>query len=159
MTEEVLPQYEFAESDRKNETLCCTSPAPFGGTLEIIVRLPLAIDYFHSLRGAPPQRGGLWLYINLQLYHKICIPGESPGIGLLLAEGLAVGALVHGGVHLVGTHQDLVQGAVVLTLAVMGTLLDGTLDRLVCIAVHNEILLEIRFTDSMNPTVAIYTFL
>ena len=58
-----------------------------------------------------------------------------------------------------GTYQDLVQGAVVLTLAVMGTLLDGTLDRLVCIAIHNEILLEIRFTDSMNPTVAIYTFL
>ena len=40
-----------------------------------------------------------------------------------------------------GAHQDLVQGAVVLTLAVMGTLLDGTLDTLVCIAVHNEILL------------------
>ena len=76
-----------------------------------------------------------------------------------LTEGLAVGALVHGGVCLVGAHQDLVQGAVVLTLAVVGTLLDGTLDRLVCIAIHNEFLLVIGFTDSMDATVAIYTFL
>ena len=55
---------------------------------------------------------------------------------LLLAERLAVGALIHGGVSLVGTHQDLVQGAVVLTLAVVGALGDGTLDTLVGIAVH-----------------------
>ena len=33
VTEEVLPQYEFAESHRKNETLYRTSPAPYGGTL------------------------------------------------------------------------------------------------------------------------------
>ena len=33
VTEEVLPQYEFAESYRKNETLYRTSPAPCGGTL------------------------------------------------------------------------------------------------------------------------------
>ena len=58
-----------------------------------------------------------------------------------------------------GAHQDLVQGAVVLTLAVVGTLLDGTLDRLVSIAIHNEFLLVIGFTDSINRTVAIYTFL
>ena len=32
-TEEVLPQYEFAEGYRKNRTLYRTSPAPFGGTL------------------------------------------------------------------------------------------------------------------------------
>ena len=32
VTEEVLPQYEFAESYRKNETLYRTSPAPYGGT-------------------------------------------------------------------------------------------------------------------------------
>ena len=40
-----------------------------------------------------------------------------------------------------GAHQDLVQGAVVLTLAVVGALGDGTLDGLVCIAVHRYILL------------------
>ena len=32
-TEEELPQYEFAESDQRNETVYCASPAPFGGTL------------------------------------------------------------------------------------------------------------------------------
>ena len=69
---------------------------------------------------------------------------------LLLAEGLAVGALVHGGVGLVGAHQDLVQRAVVLTLAVMGTLMDGTLDGLVCIAIHNRFLLENGYGSSMN---------
>ena len=86
-------------------------------------------------------------------------PHGHRGSALLLAEGLAVGTLVHGGVHLMGAHQDLVQGAVVLTLAVVGTLLDGTLDRLVGIAIHNEFLLVIGFTDSMDATVAIYTFL
>lgn len=42
-----------------------------------------------------------------------------------LAEGFAVGALVLGGVVLVGAHQDLVQGAVVLLAAVVGALLHG----------------------------------
>ena len=31
--EEVLPQYEFAESHQQNVTGYCTSPAPSGGTL------------------------------------------------------------------------------------------------------------------------------
>ena len=55
---------------------------------------------------------------------------------LLLAERLAVGALIRSGIHLVGTHQNLVQGAVVLVAAVMGALLDSTLDALVCMTVH-----------------------
>ena len=33
MTEEVLPQYEFAEIFQKTATLYRASPAPFGGTL------------------------------------------------------------------------------------------------------------------------------
>ena len=37
-----------------------------------------------------------------------------------------------------GAHQDLVQGAVVLTLAVVCALMDSTLNRLVCIAVHKK---------------------
>ena len=57
-TEEVLQQYEFAGRYQKDGTLYHTSPAPFGGTLGIIVRLPPAIVYSDSLRGAPPQRGG-----------------------------------------------------------------------------------------------------
>ena len=32
-TEEVLPQFEFAEIFQQNGTMYCTSPAPFGGTL------------------------------------------------------------------------------------------------------------------------------
>ena len=55
----------------------------------------------------------------------------------LLAEGQAVGALVLGGVALMGAHHDPVQGTVVGVLGVVGTLLDGTLDALV--GVHNEL--------------------
>ena len=60
---------------------------------------------------------------------------------LSLAEGLAVGALVLGGICFVGTHQNAVQRAIVLTVAMVGTLLNGTLNTLVCIAVHNFLLL------------------
>ena len=60
---------------------------------------------------------------------------------LLLAEGLAVGALVCGGVHLMGAHQDLLQRTVVLMTAVMGALLDGTFNALVCVTVHSKSLL------------------
>ena len=56
---------------------------------------------------------------------------------LLLPEGQAVGALILGGVALVGAHHDPIQGAVVGVLGVVGALLDGTLDALV--GVHNEL--------------------
>ena len=54
----------------------------------------------------------------------------------LRAEGLAVGALIHGGIRLVGAHQDAIQGAVILVLAVVGALLDSALNALVGMAVH-----------------------
>ena len=60
---------------------------------------------------------------------------------LSLAEGLAVGALVLSGVCLVGAHQNTVQRAVVLAVAVVCTLLNGAFDALVCIAVHISFLL------------------
>ena len=60
---------------------------------------------------------------------------------LLLAEGLAVRALIHGGILLMGADQDLVQRTVVLSLAMMGALLNGALNALVCMAIHNPILL------------------
>ena len=76
-----------------------------------------------------------------------CIDAEITGFGYvkaagaarasLLAEGQAVGALVLGGIALMGAHHDPVQGAVVGVLGVVGTLLDGTLDALV--GVHNEL--------------------
>ena len=51
---------------------------------------------------------------------------------LLLAEGLAVSALIHGGVLLVSTYQDAIQGAVVFGIAVVSALLHGAFDGLVC---------------------------
>ena len=55
---------------------------------------------------------------------------------LLFAEGHAVGALVLRGAGLVGANQDPVQRAVVCGIAVVGALLDGALDALVCVIVH-----------------------
>ena len=66
-------------------------------------------------------------------------PHES--LRLFLPEGLAVGALIHGRIGFVGTHQNLVQRAVVFGVTVIGAGLDGTFDALVCIAVHIRFLL------------------
>lgn len=60
------------------------------------------------------------------------------GCLLLLTEGLTVGALVHGRICLVGTYQDSLQGAEVGILAMVGALLNGTLNALVCMAVHGH---------------------
>ena len=56
--------------------------------------------------------------------------------GLSLAEGLAVGALVHGGILLMGSYQNSVQGAVVLGVAVISAGLNGALNALVGMMVH-----------------------
>ena len=61
------------------------------------------------------------------------------GYKSLLAEGLAVGALILGGVGLVGTHQNPIQGAVVLGVAVVSAGLDGAFDALVGMAVHSKL--------------------
>ena len=55
---------------------------------------------------------------------------------LFLPEGLAVSALIHGGVGLMGAHQNLVQRAVVFAVAVVCALLDSTFNALVCVTVH-----------------------
>ena len=57
---------------------------------------------------------------------------------LLLAEGLAVGALVNSGIGLMGTNQNALQGAEIGILTVVLALLNGTLNALVCMAIHNE---------------------
>ena len=49
-----------------------------------------------------------------------------------------------------GADQDLIQGTVVLLAAMMGALLDGTLDTLVCMAVHKKASFEIGFGNSMD---------
>lgn len=56
---------------------------------------------------------------------------------LFLAEGLAVGALVHGGITLMGANQNAVQSAVIAVRAVVCTLMHGTFDALICFAIHN----------------------
>ena len=61
-------------------------------------------------------------------------PHES--LLLFLPERLAVGALIHGRICLVSTHQNLVQRAVVFVVTMIGAGLDGALDALVSIAVH-----------------------
>ena len=64
------------------------------------------------------------------------------GKKLLFTEGLAVGALIHGGILLMGSHQNPIQGAVVFSLAVMGALLYGTFNAAVCVTVHVVFLLS-----------------
>jgi hypothetical protein len=70
---------------------------------------------------------------------------------LLLAEGLAVGALVHGRVSFVSAYQDAVQRAEVLVLAVVSALLDGAFDALVGMIVHIKYLLLSKLGFSMHP--------
>ena len=62
----------------------------------------------------------------------------SEGRELLQLKGLAVGALVHGGVELMGPDGDAVQGAVVLVGAVVFALLNGAFDAMVGMAVHSD---------------------
>lgn len=60
---------------------------------------------------------------------------------LLLTEGLAVGALIHSGIGLVGAYLDLIQAAVILAVTVVHALGNSTGNGLICIAVHNILLL------------------
>jgi len=64
---------------------------------------------------------------------------------LLLTERLAVSALVHSGVCLVGAHQDAVQRAEILGVAVVCAGLNGTFDTLIGLAVHFVPLLIFEF--------------
>ena len=72
---------------------------------------------------------------------KKCGSRKLPQRESALAEGLAVSALVCSGIHFVGTHQNLIQGTVVLVATVMGTLLDSAFNALVCVTVHKLCLL------------------
>ena len=58
---------------------------------------------------------------------------------LLLAERLTVGALIHSGISLMGANQDPLQRTEICILAMMGTLLDSTLNALVCMAIHRSL--------------------
>ena len=55
---------------------------------------------------------------------------------LFLAEGHAVGALIHGGIAFVGADHNAIQCAVIFVLAVVCALMNGAFNALVCFAVH-----------------------
>ena len=78
-----------------------------------------------------------------------------PPSKLLLAERLAVSALINGGVLLVSTHHDAVQRTVVLILAVVRALGNGAFDALVSVTVHSQFLLLFEFENSMAHRVQI----
>ena len=61
---------------------------------------------------------------------------------LLFAEGHAVGALILGGVCLVGAHLDLFQGTVVGIVTVIGTLRNGAGNALIGVTAHDSFLLH-----------------
>lgn len=65
-----------------------------------------------------------------------------------LAEGHAVGALVHGGVTLMGADMDLVQRTVIFCIAVVGAGDDGTFDALVSMTIHDDFLLKFCIANS-----------
>ena len=74
----------------------------------------------------------------------------AASLKLSLAEGLAVGALVLSGVCFVSTHQNTVQRAVVLGIAMVCAGLNGAFDALIGIVVHVFFLLFVGFVASMT---------
>ncbi len=69
------------------------------------------------------------------------IRGSRNHLRLFFAEGHTVGALILGGIALMGTYQNPLQRAVVCFVAVVSALMNSTLDALVGIAVHDLFLL------------------
>ena len=65
----------------------------------------------------------------------------TAGLQLLFAERLAVSALVHGGIVFVSAHQNAIQGAEVLCVAVVSAGLNGAFDALIGVGVHFRSLL------------------
>ena len=74
---------------------------------------------------------------------KIKITAGTPAviISLFFTERHAISALILRRIALVGTNQNSLQRAVVCFVAVMCALMNSTLNTLVCIAVHNDLLL------------------
>ena len=60
---------------------------------------------------------------------------------LFFPERHAIGALIHGGIGLMGAYHDFVQRAVVGLIAVIGAVVNGTFNALVCFAIHSDFLL------------------
>ena len=58
---------------------------------------------------------------------------------LLLTERLAVSTLIRSGIGFMGADQNPLQRTEICILAVMLTLLNGTFNTLVCMAIHNQV--------------------
>jgi len=89
-------------------------------------------------------------FVKKKCGSRSCRGDRSPS--LLLAEGLAVGALVLGGVHLMGAHQDPVQRAVVLVLAMVSALLNSAFDAFVGMTIHRKASFDFGFGASMSKS-------
>ena len=86
--------------------------------------------------GAGPQKCPWYNPVYVGIPAPLRTPVRNDSASSLLAEGLAVSALIHGGICLMGAYQDPLQRAKVGILAVMGALLDSTLNALVCMTIH-----------------------
>ena len=86
---------------------------------------------------------------------QLVIAAPMISICLFLAEGLAVSALIHGGICLVGTNQNTVQAAVIFIAAMMRTLLNGAFNALICVTIHRVILLYLGDRNSISCSVCI----
>ena len=67
--------------------------------------------------------------------------GIMPPSKLLLAERLAISALINSRILFMSAHQNPIQRAVVLRVTVISALLNGAFDTLICLVVHDIILL------------------
>ena len=95
-------------------------------------------ERFSTFLLQPRELSNIILFLPLTVKTKTAAEcsAAAKGLCLLLAEGLAVGALVHSGVGLVSTHHNTVQGAVVCIIAVVSALSNGTFNTLISITVH-----------------------
>ena len=86
----------------------------------------------------------IWHYHNLRKavrQGKLRQPKLPQSSFLLLAEGHAVGALIHVGVSFMSANQDMIQGAVICILTMVCALSNSALNALVCITIHSQFLL------------------
>ena len=76
-----------------------------------------------------------------QAFPEKSAAAKAAALFLLFAEGLAVGALIHGGIGFMGAYQDALQRAVVGVITMICALGDGTFDALVGMTTHSQFLL------------------
>lgn len=78
--------------------------------------------------------------MNAQSYVRVCRLSGTTGeaVNLLADERKAIGTLIHGRIHLMGTDLHTAERTVVHAVAMVLALSDGAFNALVCFAVHNQ---------------------